>query len=375
MFSGFLEAEMKKILVVLTGGTICTEERSYEGIEGEKLGTGSLCRGAASEIADDTLRVRSISDKAGEGLIAGFEASASPFASEVSFDRTENFGILSENMTIERWNILLDFFRALYKGQGEKSLSDYDGIIVAHGTDTLAYSTAIFSILLREIKKPIIFVSANAPLGEERSNGHTNFRKAVESVCLGLESGVFAIYRNKSDGKTLLHRGGLLTQSPEYGIDFHSEGEVDISELSLENYGKCFAQLPEDPVEENPVEGEKVSFLNEDFRLKNCVLQITPYPGLDYSAFIYDKYRVVFHRTYHSGTVCSGGEKETSVLSLVDCCKDGPELWFSPARVNDGVYESVVGLTDYAGRAGVKLNFLYGYTSELVYGWLVIRYS
>ena len=157
---------MKKILVVFTGGTICTT------IENGEMNTDS---------------------KAVFALLDFYKKSNSYCKDSVELVIGEMFHILSENMTVCKWNKLIDYFQEIIKND-----FDYDGIIVAHGTDTLAYTTAMFSILLNGIGVPVVFVSSNNPIMNEDgtknllANVTENFKSAVERIYKGLSAGVYA---------------------------------------------------------------------------------------------------------------------------------------------------------------------------------------
>jgi L-asparaginase len=60
------------------------------------------------------------------------------------------------------------------------SLPSYRGIVVIHGTDTMAYSTAALSFLLRFISKPVIFTGSQRPLQEPGSDAVANLIGACE---------------------------------------------------------------------------------------------------------------------------------------------------------------------------------------------------
>jgi L-asparaginase len=69
---------------------------------------------------------------------------------------------------------------------------DYDGFVVVHGTDTMAFSAAALSFLLEGLGKPVIFTGSQIPLVEVRSDGRENLitsmliaaRQPVPEVCL-----------------------------------------------------------------------------------------------------------------------------------------------------------------------------------------------
>ena len=56
---------------------------------------------------------------------------------------------------------------------------DYDGFIVLHGTDTLAYSASALSFMLGALDKPVVLTGAQIPLGERRSDAVNNLVTAL----------------------------------------------------------------------------------------------------------------------------------------------------------------------------------------------------
>lgn len=325
---------MKRILLILVGGTICT------------LSQGGVRSLATSEA--QTL------------LVEHFRKSDSPFCGE---DETEiisgkEFNTLSENMTVDIWNRLKEYFE-------EIPYEKFDGIIVAHGTDTLAYSASIFAILLAGIQVPVFFVSSNAPLVQEGSNGDANFQAAVECICCGIEPNVYVTYRNFTDGNMYIHLGAHLLQCRNYDESFYSRDMKEINSRG-ERENVSFGVTPNANYAER-IKGKKLS---------KCVLKIDPYVGLDYSVYQYDYYKAVLHGTYHSGTL-NTNTGDSNVLeraeTMVETCeKKGVQIYISPAKdkPEDGgeIYESIVNVRD-------KVNFLYGMTSETAYTKLLIAYS
>lgn len=62
---------------------------------------------------------------------------------------------------------------------------DYDGIVLLHGTDTLAYTASALSFLLRPCKKPVVITGAQRPLASLRSDARRNLISAVEIAAYG----------------------------------------------------------------------------------------------------------------------------------------------------------------------------------------------
>jgi L-asparaginase len=62
----------------------------------------------------------------------------------------------------------------------EHHYPDFDGFVVLHGTDTMAYSAAALSFLLEHLGKPVVFTGAQVPVGRTRSDAARNLLTALE---------------------------------------------------------------------------------------------------------------------------------------------------------------------------------------------------
>ena len=93
----------------------------------------------------------------------------------------------STNVRVEQWNAMADTIAENY--------DKYDGFVLLHGTDTLAYSASALSFMLEGLDKPVVFTGAQIPLCELRSDGRDNLITSLMiaaegvirevSVCLG----------------------------------------------------------------------------------------------------------------------------------------------------------------------------------------------
>ena len=72
----------------------------------------------------------------------------------------------STNITHNEWNKIAHIIEENYTG--------YDGFVVLHGTDTMAYSASALSFMLEWLSKPVIFTGSQIPLCELRSDGYDN---------------------------------------------------------------------------------------------------------------------------------------------------------------------------------------------------------
>ena len=61
----------------------------------------------------------------------------------------------------------------------------FDGAVVTHGTDTLAYTASALSFMLRGLRKPVVLTGAQRPLGEIRSDARLNLIDSVISALRG----------------------------------------------------------------------------------------------------------------------------------------------------------------------------------------------
>ncbi len=78
----------------------------------------------------------------------------------------------SSNMNPEVWIQLVRIIKDNYE--------NYDGFVVLHGSDTMAYTASALSFLLENLNKPVIFTGSQLPLGVLRTDGRENFITAIE---------------------------------------------------------------------------------------------------------------------------------------------------------------------------------------------------
>ena len=62
----------------------------------------------------------------------------------------------------------------------EEKNEDYDGFVILHGTDTMAYSASALSFMIENLSKPVIFTGSQLPIGMPRTDGKENLISAVE---------------------------------------------------------------------------------------------------------------------------------------------------------------------------------------------------
>ena len=138
---------MKKVLMLGTGGTI------------------------ASDITGNCLAPKLTTEE----LLAGV-----PEVSELcKVTCKQLFSIDSTNLTPSHWLLIADAIR--------ENFSKFDGFVICHGTDTMAYTAAALSYLVQYSPKPIVLTGAQKPMVFENTDSKTNladaFRVAASNLC------------------------------------------------------------------------------------------------------------------------------------------------------------------------------------------------
>lgn len=152
-----------------------------------------------------------------------------------------------------------------------------DGVIVTHGTDTLAYSAAYLAYAFCDTHVPIVICTADRPLTDPNGNG-CDVLTAGKSFIANAKPGVYVVYRNA--GATVkVHHGARLMPAHIHEHNYFSLGDSTFTTSSV--------------------------LRGMDFDLTDAptMLYIDPYVGLDYSVYNLDKVAAVVHAAYHSGRV------------------------------------------------------------------------
>ena len=64
-------------------------------------------------------------------------------------------------------------------GEIKTEYDHYDGFVILHGTDTMAYTASALSFLLENLSKPVILTGSQLPLGVIRTDGRRNILNAI----------------------------------------------------------------------------------------------------------------------------------------------------------------------------------------------------
>lgn len=203
----------------------------------------------------------------------------------VSFECVSPFSVLSENINIDLWQKLIDYLNTV-------DFDSYAGIIILHGSDTLAYTGALLGNIFAD--KCIVLVAADKPVEDKTSNAIPNFENAVDFICDRVV-GVYISYDR-------LYRA----------VRTVSAGEND----------------------EFFTVGRQSEMLEKPRLHKKNILVITPYVGIDYGNYNLEAVDAVLHTMYHSATA------PEKALEFADTCKKLNIPFYFVTSKSEALYES-----------------------------------
>lgn len=71
----------------------------------------------------------------------------------------------------------------------EENYADYDGFVVLHGTDTMAYTASALSFMFENLRKPVVITGSQLPIGEVRTDGEENLITSLQIAAAKDEHG------------------------------------------------------------------------------------------------------------------------------------------------------------------------------------------
>ncbi len=184
---------MKRICIIYTGGTIGME-RSENGY------------------------------KPGKEPFANIMARISDFSSSElpKYDVIEFSPLLdSSDVTVSEWNKIGS---TIYE-----HMDEYDGFVVLHGTDTMAYTASALSFILQNLSKPVILTGSQIPLGEIRSDAKDNL---IASMMIAASGKVFEVCLYFA-GK-LIRGNRAIKMSADSFIAFDSPNYPHLAEAGID---------------------------------------------------------------------------------------------------------------------------------------------
>lgn len=148
---------MKKILLIATGGTIASKA-GENGLKPELSSSGLL---------DCVPEIRAFCEA----------------------ESVQIFNIDSTNVTPDHWVTLARTIQENY--------DRYDGFVVCHGTDTMAYTASVISYMVQASPKPIVFTGSQQPIDKEDTDGRINLRDSFLYAASDDAADVVIVFQGK----------------------------------------------------------------------------------------------------------------------------------------------------------------------------------
>ncbi|SFE12569.1 asparaginase [Thermophagus xiamenensis] len=145
-----------------------------------------------------------------------------------------DFGVrsISFNPIVDSSEMSPEIWRKLVKII-EENYSLYDGFVVLHGTDTMAYTASALSFLLHNLQKPVILTGSQLPLGAIRTDGKENLLTALE-IAAAHKNGQSLVPEVCIYFQDKLFRGNRTTKyNAEHFRAFRSDNYPPLAEVGL----------------------------------------------------------------------------------------------------------------------------------------------
>ncbi|MEX0721706.1 MAG: asparaginase [Balneolaceae bacterium] len=216
----------------------------------------------------------------------------------------------------------------------EQHYDQYDGFVILHGTDTMAYTASALSFALRNLEKPVIFTGSQLPMSSIRSDARRNLVNAVELATM-------PFYEVGICFNDALYRGNRSTKMSIGDFDaFGSPNFAPLADIGIQ-------------IERRISESFEDGTFQNNAAFSNDVFVLTIYPNLD-PAFLDNldlgTLRAIIIRAYGSGNFPVKGD--FSLLPFLKKCRDSE---ITVAVVSQADFDAV-DLSQYpAGRAALEL--------------------
>jgi glutamyl-tRNA(Gln) amidotransferase subunit D len=272
------------------------------------------------------------------------------------------FSLFSENITPQQWSELaISIGKQIDEGD--------DGVVIAHGTDTMGYTAAALSFALQNLPLPVIIVGAQRSADRPSSDAATNLIGAITAAARAPFAEVtVAMHETPSDDSIVFHRGTKVRKCHTSGRDaFKSVNATPIARVK----NRELTMLAQDYKKRH---ASKKLALKPKFNDKVALVKF--YPGMNpalidwfvnqgYSGIILEGTGLGHINRKSFGAVRKAVEKDVTVAMTSQC------IW---GRVNMNVYDAgrdlqaqgVIPLEDMLPEtAFVKLMWVLGQTKDV----------
>lgn len=145
----------------------------------------------------------------------------------------------------------------------EENYDKYDGFVICHGTDTMAYTAAALSYLIQYPDKPVVLTGSQQPIQMEITDAKKNLYDSILFASDPESAGVCLIF----DGRVIAGTRAKKTMS----FSYHAFSSINFPELAAMQHGKIVRYIPSEWT------AEKVTFYH---RMNSKVYALKLTPGL-----------------------------------------------------------------------------------------------
>ncbi len=125
----------------------------------------------------------------------------------------------------------------------EEYYEQFDAFVIAHGTDTMAYTASLLSSILKGLNKPIILTGSQIAMGEENSDAPKNMRDAFKMAAEDI-AGVYIVF----GGRVILGTKAVKTKTHSFeGFESINADYIALSNqgnIEYTDYGKGIKNIP-----------------------------------------------------------------------------------------------------------------------------------
>lgn len=190
----------------------------------------------------------------------------------------------------------------------------YDGFVVLHGSDTMAFTASALSFMLQGLKKPIVLTGSQLPIGTIRTDGKENFITSVEIAALYDDLGNAVVQEVAIYFEYSLYRGNRTSKVSASAFEaFKSGNYPELARAGVEltfNKNALFRSSLNSPVFSG--------------KLDSNIAHVSLFPGIRFSFYsnLFDirKVRGVVLSTFGSGNGPSDSEMIHTIQKYI---KDG----------------------------------------------------